>query len=107
MKILMVASEARPFAMTGGLADVLGALPAALRELGHDVAVLIPRYRRIPLDGARRIYDHLPVWLGASSYTCAVYQQRGGQGSEHVGKASRHREGTRFGRYHQDLHDNL
>jgi starch synthase len=74
MKILMVASEARPFAMTGGLADVLGSLPAALRELGHEVAVLIPRYGAIPLGDARRIYDHLPVWLGLNSYTCSVYR---------------------------------
>ncbi len=40
MKILMVASEAVPFAKTGGLGDVVGSLPAALRSLGHQVAVL-------------------------------------------------------------------
>ncbi len=45
MNILMVASEAEPFAKTGGLADVLGALPKALRALGHRVAVVMPRYR--------------------------------------------------------------
>ncbi len=44
----MIASEAVPFAKTGGLADVLGALPAALARLGHDVTVFIPRYRGIP-----------------------------------------------------------
>jgi starch synthase len=43
----MVASEAQPFAKTGGLADVLGALPRALARLGHDVDVVIPRYRGI------------------------------------------------------------
>jgi starch synthase len=43
----MVASEAQPFAKTGGLADVLGALPRALAALGHDVDVVIPRYRGI------------------------------------------------------------
>ena len=47
MRILMVASEAAPFAKTGGLADVLGALPAALVRLGHSVDVVIPRYRGI------------------------------------------------------------
>ena len=47
MRILMVASEAIPFAKTGGLADVLGALPAALARLGHAVDVVIPRYRGI------------------------------------------------------------
>jgi starch synthase len=61
----MVASEAAPFAKTGGLADVLGALPGALGRLGHDVDVIIPRYRgvsagepqgevRLLLDGAER-----------------------------------------------------
>jgi starch synthase len=43
----MVASEAQPFAKTGGLADVVGALPRALARLGHDVDVVIPRYRGI------------------------------------------------------------
>jgi starch synthase len=77
MRVLMVASEARPFAMTGGLADVLGSLPAALREMGHEVAALIPRYRRIALGGARPLYDHLPVWIGSGSYACSVYQRDG------------------------------
>lgn len=45
MRILMVASEAVPFAKTGGLADVVGALPHALARLGHHVDVVIPRYR--------------------------------------------------------------
>ncbi|MCX6357608.1 MAG: glycogen/starch synthase [Candidatus Aureabacteria bacterium] len=41
----MAASEAVPFAKTGGLADVAGALPSALRALGHDVRLVIPNYR--------------------------------------------------------------
>jgi starch synthase len=45
MKILFVASEGLPYSKTGGLADVVAGLPKALRELGHDVAVLLPRYR--------------------------------------------------------------
>jgi starch synthase len=46
MNILMVASEATPFAKTGGLADVLGALPAALQSCGEHTAVVIPAYRQ-------------------------------------------------------------
>src|SRR5580704_3337925 len=45
MNVLMVASEATPFAKTGGLADVIGGLPAALAAKGENVAVVIPDYR--------------------------------------------------------------
>jgi starch synthase len=45
MRILFVASEGLPFSKTGGLADVVEALPKALVETGHEVAVVLPRYR--------------------------------------------------------------
>ncbi|SFL30579.1 glycogen synthase GlgA [Halanaerobium salsuginis] len=48
LKILFVASEADPFIKTGGLADVAGSLPQALREAGHDVRLVIPQYSQIP-----------------------------------------------------------
>ena len=44
LNILIAASEVVPFAKSGGLADVIGALPKALRKLGHDVRVVMPRY---------------------------------------------------------------
>jgi starch synthase len=44
MKILFVSSEGLPYSKTGGLADVIEALPKALREMGHEVAVFLPRY---------------------------------------------------------------
>ena len=47
MKILFVASEALPYVKTGGLADVIEALPRALVKLGHEIAVFLPRYRGI------------------------------------------------------------
>ena len=47
LRVLMLAAEMVPFAKTGGLADVLGALPKALRQLGADVRVVVPRYGRI------------------------------------------------------------
>jgi starch synthase len=46
----MVTSEAHPFAKTGGLAEVTGALPLALARLGHRVTVIIPRYRGIEVE---------------------------------------------------------
>ncbi len=45
MKILFVSSEGLPYSKTGGLADVVEALPKALVAAGHEVAVLLPRYR--------------------------------------------------------------
>jgi starch synthase len=48
MKILFVASEAAPFAKTGGLADVIGSLPKELKRQGIDVRVIIPKYAEIP-----------------------------------------------------------
>jgi starch synthase len=47
LKLLMVASEAAPFAKTGGLADVVGSLPPALHALGHDVRLVMPWYRNV------------------------------------------------------------
>ena len=47
MKVLFVAAEVAPWIKTGGLADVAGALPAALRDVGHDIRVVMPRYRTL------------------------------------------------------------
>ncbi|MCD6415603.1 MAG: glycogen synthase GlgA [Planctomycetes bacterium] len=54
MQIMMVASEVAPFSKEGGLADVLGALPAALAKLGEEVTVVSPLYRGVR-DEAERI----------------------------------------------------
>lgn len=47
MKIAMIASEASPFAKTGGLADVLGTLSVAVERLGHEVSLIIPAHRSV------------------------------------------------------------
>lgn len=58
LNILFAASEVVPFAKTGGLADVAGALPKALKEAGHEIIVIMPRYYSIdkskldPIPGA-------------------------------------------------------
>jgi starch synthase len=44
IKVLLVASELTPFAKVGGLADVVGALPKGLKELGIDARIVIPKY---------------------------------------------------------------
>lgn len=50
LKILYLSAEVVPFAKTGGLADVAGALPKSIRSLGHDIRVMMPRYGRVAID---------------------------------------------------------
>ena len=58
----MAASEAIPYAKTGGLADVTGALPQELAKLGHDVILLLPRYRSLDDSGRTlRTIARLPI----------------------------------------------
>ncbi len=71
-RILMVASEATPFVKTGGLADVLGGLPPALRSLGEQIAVLLPKYRSVELHQPERVYHELPLRVGSRSFACAL-----------------------------------
>ena len=65
MKVLHVASEVAPYAKTGGLADVLAALPRATARLGVDVTVVAPKYRSINTDayGLARWLRTIPVPL--------------------------------------------
>jgi starch synthase len=55
----MVASEASPWAKTGGLADVAGALPAALDQLGHAVTLVMPKYGDLAADTTAPIAHRL------------------------------------------------
>ncbi|MDD5291781.1 MAG: glycogen/starch synthase, partial [Candidatus Omnitrophica bacterium] len=51
MKIVICSSEVVPFAKTGGLADVAGALPLALENLGQEVIVVMPKYSCVDKSG--------------------------------------------------------
>jgi starch synthase len=64
MRILFVASEGLPFSKTGGLADVVEALPKALSAQGHDVAVVLPRYRNTHFKNV--VIKSLTVPMGTS-----------------------------------------
>jgi starch synthase len=75
-RILMVTSEASPFAKTGGLGDVLGSLPAALVRRGEEVAVVMPRYRSAQIEGAARIWREMPLWVGPHRFVAAVDEVR-------------------------------
>jgi starch synthase len=73
-RILFISSEAAPFAKTGGLADVVGALPAALGAFGHEAAIVLPRYEGVDLRNARRVWDRLMVHLGPATFETNIYQ---------------------------------
>lgn len=67
LNILIAASEVVPFAKSGGLADVAGALPKALRDLGHDVRIVMPRYYIIDKEkyGLKAMEGSLGVPMGS------------------------------------------
>jgi len=52
MNILLASSEVVPFAKTGGLADVCGALPGEIQRLGHNISVIMPAYSTVHQAGA-------------------------------------------------------
>ncbi len=76
MKILMAASEIVPFAKTGGLADVAGSLPPEIAKLGHDIAVVMPKYRQIDSEKYSLvcIFDDLQIYIGDTEIHCRIFQ---------------------------------
>lgn len=86
LKVLFLSAEVVPFAKTGGLADVAGSLPKAIRALGHDVRVCMPRYGRVdkakfglkevvpcfdvPMDHAK---EQASIWQGTIGQDVPVY----------------------------------
>ena len=78
LRVLFMASEVEPFAKTGGLADVAGALPAALAALGHDVRILMPRYRGVDAFAGevRTVVPRLTVTLGDRAVEGVLFEGR-------------------------------
>ncbi len=72
MNIVFAASECVPFSKTGGLADVAGALPKALAELGHSVSVYLPRYRQTKLPNAKVLLPSVTVPFDDQYRFCSV-----------------------------------
>ena len=68
LSVLFVSSEVVPFAKTGGLADVSAALPQVVRELGHDIRIIMPKFaavsdRKFKIHDIKRLTD-MPIQLG-------------------------------------------
>lgn len=78
MKVLMVASEVEPFAKTGGLGDVLAALPKALAKTNVDVRVIMPLYRRIKEKYQNEIHHlgHIFVDLNWRHQYCGIFEYK-------------------------------
>jgi starch synthase len=80
MKILFAASEAAPFAKTGGLADVAGSLPPAIASLGQNVRVVMPYYRQVDRYAANiKQIATFSVPLGTWEERCDVLEGRMGR----------------------------
>jgi starch synthase len=72
MHIVFAASECVPFSKTGGLADVVGALPRALASLGHQVTVYVPRHRQTKLSDAQTVVRSITVPFDDRYRFCSV-----------------------------------
>lgn len=71
----MAASEAVPYAKTGGLADMVGALATELTKLGHHVTLLIPGYRGRATDGSRQLAMRLSIPVDGKPVNVTVEEE--------------------------------
>jgi starch synthase len=72
MHIAFVASECVPFSKTGGLADVVGALPRALAAAGHEISVFVPRYRLTRISEERTVVQSITIPFDDRYRFCSV-----------------------------------
>jgi starch synthase len=83
MHVAFVASEGVPFSKTGGLADVVGALPRALVNLGHQVSVYLPRYRQTRLADPETVVRSITVPFDDQYRFCSVLMGPSQNGVQH------------------------
>jgi starch synthase len=81
LRVLMTAAEVAPYARAGGVADVTAALAKELRRQGHDVRLIMPRYRQVSVEGHRlRVaVPRLAVPLGDRVVECSLLEGRLGE----------------------------
>lgn len=106
LKVVHIAAECVPFAKTGGLADVAGALPKALNGLGHEAIVVMPKYALIDYDvqGLNMSLNPMGVWMGNMEEWCAVHRSDKGGAPVYFIEANKYFD--RYGLYHDaDFHD--
>lgn len=82
LKIYLLAAEIVPFAKAGGVAEVVGALPKALKALGHDVRLVMPRYSQVEPERfhLRVVLETVPVQMGNYQEHVRVLQGTIGEG---------------------------
>jgi starch synthase len=78
LRLLIAASEVAPFAKSGGVADVTAALAKELRHQGHDVRLVLPRYRQVSVEGnsLREVIKGLEIRLDGESFACSILEGR-------------------------------
>ncbi len=76
LKVLIVSSEAVPYAKSGGLGDVIGSLPQALKKIGVDVRVVIPKYNSIKNELLQDLtyINATTIQLGWRSQSASIFQ---------------------------------
>ncbi len=111
LKVLMVSSEAVPFAKTGGLADVAGSLPPALKRQGVEAALVLPGYRTILESGYswRSIMGNMPVPLGGAMLPADVLETETEDGVRVylIDREDLFNRPNLYGNRHGDYYDNL
>lgn len=74
MKVMFVASEATPFIKSGGLADVIGALPKSLVKQGVECSVVLPKYRDMKFQDTLEYVTNYYIWVSWRREYCGVFK---------------------------------
>lgn len=105
-KILFVSSECVPFAKTGGLGDVVGALPKVLNQKGCDARVVLPKYGSIPQQykDEMRYINHIYIKMNWRSQYCGIFElQRDGVTYYFIDNEFYFGGPTLYGPIHEDI----